>query len=227
MMKMELQDKIDNYLLDRMSEDERRAFEKEMDGNEELQEQLGFTKNVRSVLVSRNEKLAKMKKWDVDEQIQVACRSRRTWVYKISGIAAVFIIGFFLFSTLFNNNNSLSGDYNNYNVIAPKQMSSDDVLSTEKNRKLLASIEEKEYEVLSELRMLTSRGANDVVSEEDKERMASLKKQLEELQWSRVTLMVELKDYKQALIVLEEIRQSESVYMEKADSLYHILIKMQ
>ena len=31
---------------------------------------------------------------------------------------------------------------------------------------------------------------------------------LEELQWSRVTLMVELKDYKQALIVLEEIRQS-------------------
>lgn len=222
MMKIEFQDKIDNYLLNRMPQNERRAFEKEMDGNEELQEQLKFTKNVRSILESRNEKLAKMKKWDEDEQIQVSGRSRRTWGYAISGIAAVFIMGFFLFSAVFDNNNVLTGQTP---VTAPKQIPSDDVLSIEKNRKILASIEEKEIEVLSELRALTSRGNVNSAGEEEKERVSSLKKQLEDLRWSRVKAMVELKDYKQALILLEEIRQSESSYQEKADSLYQILKK--
>ncbi len=108
-MKFENQDRIDEYLLNRMSNDERRAFEEEVDSNEELRDQLSFTEDVQSIVKSRNEKLAKMEKWKGDyewqEELKGATKPRRRArengyerriIYVVSGVAAVFIAGIFL-----------------------------------------------------------------------------------------------------------------------------------
>ena len=55
-MKKEYQDRIDDYLLDRMTEEERRAFENDIENNKELREQMKFTGMVQGALKSKVEK---------------------------------------------------------------------------------------------------------------------------------------------------------------------------
>lgn len=55
-MKKEYQDRIDDYLLDRMTEEERRAFENDIENNKELREQMKFTEMVQGTLKSKVEK---------------------------------------------------------------------------------------------------------------------------------------------------------------------------
>ena len=61
-MSRDFQDKIDDYVLGRMSVEERADFEKEVDQDEEKREQLEFTRNVKNAISSRQDKLAKMAK---------------------------------------------------------------------------------------------------------------------------------------------------------------------
>ena len=49
-------DRIDDYLLDRMNEEERRAFENDIENNMELREQMKFTEMVQRALKSKVEK---------------------------------------------------------------------------------------------------------------------------------------------------------------------------
>ena len=55
-MKKGYQDRIDDYLLDRMNEEERRAFENDIENNMELREQMKFTEMVQRALKSKVEK---------------------------------------------------------------------------------------------------------------------------------------------------------------------------
>ena len=55
-MKKEYQDRIDDYLLDRMTEEERRAFENDIENNMELREQMKFTEMVQGALKNKVEK---------------------------------------------------------------------------------------------------------------------------------------------------------------------------
>lgn len=68
-MKQEYQDRIDDYLLHRMSDKNKRAFENEVSLNEELREQFEFTKSIYSAINSRNEKLAAMMEWEDDGEL--------------------------------------------------------------------------------------------------------------------------------------------------------------
>lgn len=63
-MKKEYQDRIDDYLLNRMSETERHAFERELECDEELCDQLMFTKAVQQALADLKKKDEKtVNKW--------------------------------------------------------------------------------------------------------------------------------------------------------------------
>ena len=133
-MKTEFQDRIDDYLLNRMAEADRRVFESDVAHDAELKEQLEFTKEMRQIVKSRNEKLAAMKEWDKKyewEHEEVASREyratgsgydncsappienrmKRRWfvnkrlVYWISGIAAVFVAGIFIVNAYWNKAN--------------------------------------------------------------------------------------------------------------------------
>lgn len=65
-MKKEFQDKIDDYLLSRLSAADWLAFEQEANCDSDIHEQLSFTNDVRLITKSRNEKLARMKEWKED-----------------------------------------------------------------------------------------------------------------------------------------------------------------
>ena len=129
-MKIDFQDRIDDYLLDRMSDEERKSFESDAAEDAELKEQLQFTETVQQATKSRNEKLAAMAEWKddyeweedwvvaasdaeyratgsgydycptptIEESRSMPRSSGRRIFYWISGIAAVLIVGVFVFN---------------------------------------------------------------------------------------------------------------------------------
>lgn len=124
-MKTDFQDRIDEYILGRMSDEEKALFEAEVNQDESKKEQLEFTRNVKGAISSREDKMAKLKMmqrmYDREHQ-QVAasmratgtddCRyspapqsveekrpSRRIWWWA-SGIAAVLVIGLLIVDSL-------------------------------------------------------------------------------------------------------------------------------
>ena len=120
-MKKDFQDKIDEYILGRMSDEKKAQFEAEVNQDESKREQLEFTRNVKGAISSREDKMAKLKMMQSmydQEHNQVAasmratgtddCQyspalqnieekkpSKRIWWWA-SGIAAVLVIGLFV-----------------------------------------------------------------------------------------------------------------------------------
>jgi hypothetical protein len=118
-MENDFQDRIDEYILGRMSDEEKAQLEMEINQDESKKEQFEFTKNVKSAITSREDKLARMRmmkgKYD-HEHYQVAASmqptgtddrcyapirqhpekkpAKRIWWWA-SGIAAVLAIGLF------------------------------------------------------------------------------------------------------------------------------------
>ena len=124
-MRLEFQDSIDRYVLGRMADDERTAFEEKLSESDELKEQMKLTKAVRDIL-ERNEDLDildRIERMDEEydkERVEYKATgsgyeytvrpndktyasprsSKRLVLYWISGIAAVFIVVFFMYSSL-------------------------------------------------------------------------------------------------------------------------------
>lgn len=97
-MRLEFQDSIDRYLLNKMSDEERTLFEAKCDNIPELEEQLEHTRDVRRVITERNKILTRIQ--ELEEECE---REKRTAAHKkiialswISGIAAVFVVCLFL-----------------------------------------------------------------------------------------------------------------------------------
>jgi len=149
-MKIEYQDSIDRFLLNRMSDEERKSFEARCAENEELKDQFEHTKKVRTVISARSRILEMVQKWDeeydAEEQAEKekrasrVAREKRLIIYWLSGIAAVFVVGFFLSSTItfpdsdeIGNNVSL----NHKNNETDRGDSTIDSLTTEKGEENL------------------------------------------------------------------------------------------
>ena len=134
-MKIDYQNKIEDYLFNRMSAKERMEFEQELEKNAELKEQYEFISTLKTALMLENieNNVSLWNKAYKDELIKQnaaiereydatgsgyerkdACTiyedktpedetprsSKRHVLYWISGIAAVFIVGFFMYSSL-------------------------------------------------------------------------------------------------------------------------------
>lgn len=128
-MDKDFQDKIDEYVLGRMSAEERQEFEKEICRDDEKREQLRFTQNVKSAIDSRQEKLRRMEEMRRRYSISAAtgtdgCRPdmrtfapaprkkpslKRIWLWT-SGIAAVLVVGYLVINPLVVDNASMSDD---------------------------------------------------------------------------------------------------------------------
>lgn len=266
-MNIDIQDKIDNYLLNRMSTDERQKFEQEVETNEELKEQLEFSRLVHVALKDRGEKLAKMAQWEQEELAAssdeneeqttpaVAANSWRKYLYWCSGIAAVFIVGFFLFSTMhMGTGNQSIGDMGG-TVLRGGSAHHDrikEMLTKGDYRSALALIEEEELEVLKERDMLEDRGnastiddldspSKSTVSCEDSSKdddifMASaeddyndqkeiIEADLYVLRWLKAQALIGCGEKEKAIIVLDALRMQKGYYQLKADSLYQELKK--
>lgn len=93
-----------------MTPEERSAFEKEVAADDELRDQLEFTLTMKSVLKSRYDKLQSMKEWEEEDNASPSVpkpiplptpeptpiqKRRKMWIF-VSGIAALFVLGYFV-----------------------------------------------------------------------------------------------------------------------------------
>lgn len=118
-MDEKFQDRIDNYLLNRMDDAEKAEFLREVEQDKEKKEQLEFTQNVKDSIRSREEKLqawAQFQQQYEEEHKAIAMRAtgidavyccsapkmeektvhskKNKWLW-ISSVAAILVIGFF------------------------------------------------------------------------------------------------------------------------------------
>lgn len=267
-MKMDFQDRIDDYLLNRMSDEERNSFESDVASDTKLKEQLQFTETVRQATKSRNEKLAAMEEWKDDyvwEDDRVAAASATEYratgsgynhypapqmenrriatslpfkkmLYWVSGIAAVFIAGVFVFNlyrpslpeiAMETASRPTETPGNNDNVsfsVRGQDVDIESLLAMGDYSKALARIEKAESDMRTDLmlleRELHSRGEN---REGTTAELDTLEAKLVRLQYLKAQALIGLDRKDEARVVLDEIRQSKSEYGIKADSLYHLL----
>lgn len=125
-MDEKFQDRIDDFLLNRMEDADKEAFWQEVEQNKEKKEQLEFTKNVKDSIRSREEKLLTLAQFQkqYEEERRAAllrptgtdsacyCPSpqkastepvlskKRIWLW-ISGVAAMLVVGFFAIKPMF------------------------------------------------------------------------------------------------------------------------------
>ena len=132
-MDKDFQDRIDEFLLhgNKMSEEDKAQFLKEIEEDEEKREQYEFTKNVKQAIVSRGEKLKAMTEFQKEMKSHY---HRKTWLW-ISSIAAVLVIGFFAINPLFVENSptdNVRGDENDvFEMTVPTDSINNDSISTD------------------------------------------------------------------------------------------------
>ena len=254
-MKIEFQDHIDNYLLGRMSDEDSKAFEQELKLNEELREQMEFTKDVQTATKSRNEKLAKMQEWEDDyeweddrgvaaaryrptgsgfescpapsiEHARIMPRSSgRKYLYWISGIAAIFIVGFFLIHNYMGSEEDMM--FNSSSIEYSTMRGGGNYENIEK---LLV---DKNYEdamkqiKIEEAKIAEQRIATDSIPDDERRAYDQMliQEKADELSWMKVYALLGVGKRDDALQILDGLRHTEGEYKEKADSLYLIIYK--
>lgn len=261
-MNIVFQDRIDDYLLDRMSDEERKCFETDAAEDVELKEQLQLTETIQQATKSRNEKLAAMEEWKddymwEDEREAAAsaaeyratgsgydCRPAPTkekrvatpspfkkMLYLVSGIAAVFVVGVFVFNLYRLSSETASrpteGPSKNGNVSfrgRGQNMDIESQLTMGDYSMALACLEKDEAAIRSDLMLIEfelhsrGEGRENAITEKD-----SLETNLVKVLYLKAQALIGLDRKDEARVVLDEIRQSESEYGIKADSLYHQL----
>lgn len=96
-----IQDKIDRYLLGRMSEEERNAFEVEMKADKELKRQYLFTKALKQEVSEHARLKEQMRQWDEEKEQEneneepVALTSNKKWMYVVASLAAAILVAVF------------------------------------------------------------------------------------------------------------------------------------
>lgn len=230
-MKEELEDKVDAYLLDEMTEEERRQFEIEAENDKELKDEIEFTRNVQKALQSRVEKLIAIKGFEKnlkekehDKKVAVSHR-----IYWSSGIAAIFVVGFFL-ANYFTFNNDANLDFSPQpqvvSAIRGVDMTTENLLAKGDYQEALSRIETLEREIATVLleieRQRESRGAEEDLSE--KQEMLNWRQEgLLILKVETLICLDRMDDAYSLIPQLDMIRQSESDFKEEADSLYNVL----
>lgn len=256
-MRLEFQDSIDSYVLGRMTEDERTAFEEKLSKNDELKEQMELTKAVKDVLerfedVEILERIEKMEEDAEREEsgykatgsgyerniIEPMTRqttsapprpSNRKLIYWISGIAALFIVGFFLFKNIYfvgDADVAFSPRPQGVSTIRGVDSTTENLLAKADYQGALGRIDSLEVEIAMKQmeieREKDSRGA-------EQDRLAYKQEELnmkqEGLSWLKVHALIGLNRKEEAIALLDKIRNSESEYKEQADSLYNMLKK--
>lgn len=149
-MRLEYQDSIDRYLMNRMSDEERTLFEAKCSNNPELNEQLEHTQDVKAVISERSKMLERIQRWDeeYDDEKMAASRKKRAAIYWSSGIAAALVVGYFLLATTNNPEsegmgNVVSMKTGNHEVLRTGNPS-DSIEVSNEHEKLLAKNETKE-----------------------------------------------------------------------------------
>lgn len=258
-MKVEYQDKIEDYLLGRMSGTDRLDFEHDLEKDVELREQYEFTSMVKTALMLENiddevngwtkaykeRKKAEEMEYKATgsgyERNMIEPMTRRTTsapprssnrklIYWISGIAALFIVGFFLFKNIYfvgDADVAYSPRPQGVSTIRGIDSTTENLLAKADYQAALERIENLEDEIATELMILErEKGARGAEGEDELTyKQDELKFKQEELSWLKVQALLGLNRKEEAIALLDKIRNSDSEYKEQADSLYNVLKK--
>lgn len=259
-MKIDYQDRIDEYLLNRMSGEERTAFEQDVNHDEELQDQLSFTKDVQQTVIRRNEMIAKMKQWEeeaigeegdinvtefrptgsgydycpappIEGKRSTAHSSGRRIFYWLSGIAAVFIVGFFAFHEFYVAEQSNSDIFYGKMRDVPFEGRSTTFRAGSDNSELELMLSQKKYDealdrINDEYLTLINDSielAQDLTKDDEQKEydFMIIKDKQDELKWLKAYTFLCMNQKDMALKVLNELRSTEGYYQMSADSLYN------
>lgn len=230
-MKKENQDRIDDYLLHRMSDKDKRSFEDELSHDDELREQLEFTKSVSSAIKSRNEKLAAMVKWRGDhhwKERRVAAVPMNSLLYLVSGLAAVFVVGFVMIHNLgIFYSPSESVHISRINDVKLRAGSDDKdierLLSQQKYDQALTEIDQRLLTLQSAISQLNQ--DTSIAQERLDYDLLVFKEKKDNLTWLKVHALLGLNQKEDALKLLNSLRCEDGYYRDVADSLYFQLSK--
>lgn len=206
-------DKIDSYLLDNMSEDDKTKFENELSSNDKLKEDLEFTTLVRDEIKDRNEKLRFI-------QSVKAKKSRSIkLVYSITGIAAAIIMGLFIITP--NNSVSPVVDVNYYSSYraAGDILKIADLINEGKYKEALTAIEQEQNQVSDELNIIMESTSDGDNSERIEYESQLAKSDLYELAWLKANALIGTKDYKQASEILEQLQKEDGPHKKEVSEL--------
>lgn len=230
-MKQEYQDEIDSYLLSKMTNEERSAFEAQLKQDPELKEQFHFTKSVKHAISSRNEKIKLIEDWEMQYLKRKESATKKfpkilslKNVYWVSGIAAVLIVGFFVCTNNVFIEES-NGIISQNNIVVRSDSNYDSIITELNNKeysKALATIDYEEKNLkIDEMEVSKS---SQIIDEEEllyKKEVLRLRK--EELLWFKIQALLGLNKTEEAIKNINVLRNSEGMYKNQADSLYNII----
>lgn len=135
-MDKDFQDRIDEYLLrgNKMSEEDKAQFLKEIEEDAEKEAQYEFTKNVKEAFVSRGDKLKAMAEFQKEYETRDDKSNFRKKLVWFSSIAAVLVIGFFAINPLFVDetpNDNVRGDDNVFKIMEPNDSVKSDTVAVD------------------------------------------------------------------------------------------------
>lgn len=224
-MDAHIQDKIDNYLLGRMSEEERSAFEKEMEADQELKKQYIFTKNLKQEIDERAHLKEKMRKWDKERERRAAARPARKWMYAAASMAAVVLAGLFYLNILTTTGEgdgvrqSNSSAFNEEVNVLVKNKDYETALEL-----IDAKIEENDNQISYNERYAdgiadVDEDENVPTPEEAREALKEAKELQGELLLSKARVLMEMGEKDEASAILEELADKDHSLQERAKGL--------
>ncbi len=231
MMNIDIQDKIDMYLMGQMSGKEREAFEREIQQDAELKDQVEFTRNIQAAIKSRGKKLDKMALWereveDFSEQ-STAGKAKPQWMkllYWSSGIAAVLVLGIVFTTLMVPGPANPPGQEPGYNGAVYRgggdYAGIDSLLTQGRYDKALELVKAEEDKIRQEMTSISTEESGEKAEYE----VLVLQGELEKLQWLEVKALMGLGDNDAAKAILNQLKQSDGEYQSQADSLYNSLM---
>lgn len=217
-MKDELLDRIDKYLREEMSPQERSDFEKEIGSDPELRKEIDLNRDIIRALASRQEKLDFMNTWKAHSERS----TRRLYLSMgVVGFAASLLIGIWVIKPQFSSRNpDITLEYGQGSMIFRGGSSSDEV-----NDLLRSGGYERALAVIDSLEISYKEPASeyipfDSLSEEMLYRREVERLALYYLKWQRIQALIGLRKYDEALDLLGEFRKEKGELQEKADSVW-------
>ena len=227
-----LQDKIDQSILDEMDEKQKADFERQLQNNPSIRQQYDFTRMVRQAIRSRADIEEKMKQWDKEEENQRAASARTSarqnfkisyWIGVAASLAIVYTIFTFLktptmdkpmvtMSGVVNKAASTAAPTNSYadsTTDSPDLTEINNLYHEHQYLDALALIEEKER-----IEKTTATLDADLSSDP----------QLISLMWIKANTLINLNRTQEAIPLLKQLKQTECVYKEMADTLLQHII---
>lgn len=227
-----LQDKIDRYILNEMDEKQKADFYRQLQNDPSLRQLYDFTRMVRQAIRSRADIEEMMKQWDEEEETKQAASASSSsrlrfkisyWVGVAAGLAIVFTIFTFIqtpkmdkhmvtMSGVVNKAASTAAPTNSYadsTTDSPDLTEINNLYHEHQYLDALALIEEKER-----IEKTTATLDADLSSDP----------QLISLMWIKANTLINLNRTQEAIPLLKQLKQTECVYKEMADTLLQHII---